>query len=131
MGGVTVLAWAPLASGRLTQKESVQNITDPATLTLLSQLKEVANTRGKTVAQVALNWCICKGTVPIPGARTKAQALDNAGAVGWRLTAPEMARLDSVAVEKGGFLENPEAMYTFFGFWPPRIFRPLVSLVLR
>lgn len=26
------------------------------------------------VIQVALNWCICKGTVPIPGARTLEQA---------------------------------------------------------
>ena len=29
---------------------------------------------GKTPAQVALNWCICKGAVPIPGAKTAAQA---------------------------------------------------------
>lgn len=30
----------------------------------------------KTLAgEVALNWCICKGTVPIPGARTLEQVL--------------------------------------------------------
>ena len=30
-------------------------------------LETVATTRGKTVAQVAINWCICKGAIPIPG----------------------------------------------------------------
>lgn len=28
---------------------------------------------GKTPAQVALNWLICKGAVPIPGAKSQAQ----------------------------------------------------------
>merc|ERR1712008_208435 len=69
--GVTVLAWAPLASGRLTQKDSLTQISDPATLALREVLKELAAAHKKTTAQVALNWCICKGTVPIPGALRK------------------------------------------------------------
>ena len=51
----------------------------------------------KTPAQVALNWLICKGAVPIPGAKNAAQAEQNAGALGWRLTADEIAGLDRVA----------------------------------
>ena len=54
---------------------------------------------GKTLAQVALNWCICKGTMPIPGAKNAAQAQENAGALGWRLTPEQMAELDKASDE--------------------------------
>lgn len=40
--------------------------------------------------QVAINWCMRQGTVPIPGAKTLQQAEDNLGALGWRLTAGEV-----------------------------------------
>ena len=46
---------------------------------------------------MALNWLICKGAVPIPGAKNAAQAEQNAGALGWRLAADEVAALDRVA----------------------------------
>ena len=35
--------------------------------------------------------------MPIPGAKNAAQAEQNAGALGWRLTADEVAALDRVA----------------------------------
>ncbi|CAK9090535.1 unnamed protein product [Durusdinium trenchii] len=89
--GVTVLAWAPLASGRLTSKPCTEQITDSDTVACLEQVKTLAAKYQKTPAQVALNWCICKGTVPIPGARTLEQAQENAGALGWQLTAEEAA----------------------------------------
>jgi len=40
--------------------------------------------------QVSINWCICKGAVPIPGARTIKQAQENLGAMGWRLSVDEV-----------------------------------------
>jgi diketogulonate reductase-like aldo/keto reductase len=46
---------------------------------------------------VALNWIICKGAVPIPGAKNKEQAEQNAGALGWRLSADEVQALDRVS----------------------------------
>jgi aryl-alcohol dehydrogenase-like predicted oxidoreductase len=46
---------------------------------------------------VALNWVICKGALPIPGAKNAGQAFENAGALGWRLTAEEVARLDEAS----------------------------------
>jgi pyridoxine 4-dehydrogenase len=64
---------------------------------LLGCLKELAALHDKTVAQVALNWCICKGTIPIPGAKTLAQAEQNLGALGWQLTAAEVTALDEAA----------------------------------
>jgi len=58
-------------------------------------LREIGNKNGgKSPAQVALNWTMCKGTVPIPGAKNAKQAEQNAGALGWRLTENEIERLD-------------------------------------
>lgn len=57
--------------------------------------------------QVAINWCICKGTVPIPGAKSLAQAQENLGALGWRLAASEEAALDAAAQSiKKGMVQN-------------------------
>jgi pyridoxine 4-dehydrogenase len=52
---------------------------------------------GKTNSQVALNWAICKGTLPIPGAKNVEQAQENAGALGWKLTEEEVAQLDETS----------------------------------
>ncbi|MEM6530525.1 MAG: aldo/keto reductase, partial [Chloroflexota bacterium] len=51
----------------------------------------------KTPAQVAINWCICKGTMPIPGAKNAKQARQNIGAIGWRLSTEEIAALDNMS----------------------------------
>jgi pyridoxine 4-dehydrogenase len=65
---------------------------------LLEDLRRVgAEQGGKTSAQVALNWTICKGTLPIPGAKNERQAAENAGALGWRLTPEQIARLDEAS----------------------------------
>jgi diketogulonate reductase-like aldo/keto reductase len=52
---------------------------------------------GKSNVQVALNWVICKGALPIPGAKNAEQAQQNAGGLGWRLTEEEIARLDETS----------------------------------
>jgi aryl-alcohol dehydrogenase-like predicted oxidoreductase len=49
---------------------------------------------GKSPGQVALNWVICKGAVPIPGAKNARQAQENAAALGWRLREAEVGALD-------------------------------------
>lgn len=68
---------------------------------LLSTMERIANDRDKTVAQVALNYIICKGAIPIPGSRTSAQYDDNMGALGWRLTEAEVAEMENVADNLG------------------------------
>lgn len=50
-------------------------------------------------AQVALNWCLCKGTLPIPGAKNARQAAEAAGALGWRLDPGEVAELDGLSAK--------------------------------
>jgi aryl-alcohol dehydrogenase-like predicted oxidoreductase len=65
---------------------------------LLLALKRMgAAHEGRTAAQVALNWLICKGTLPIPGAKNRGQAEQNAGAIGWQLSADEVAELDEIS----------------------------------
>ncbi len=65
---------------------------------LLKLMTEIGQEHGgKSKAQVALNWCICKGTMPIPGAKNAKQAEENAGALGWKLTEEEVAKLDEAS----------------------------------
>jgi aryl-alcohol dehydrogenase-like predicted oxidoreductase len=108
--GVTVIAYSPLAKGVLTGKYTPDNpppgprsrIYDRERLTqiqpLIELMREIGAEHGeKTPAQVALNWTICKGTVPIPGAKNARHAESNAGALGWRLTDDEVAALDEAS----------------------------------
>jgi aryl-alcohol dehydrogenase-like predicted oxidoreductase len=106
--GVTVLAYSPIGQGRLTGKYNASN-PPPGRRNfsaypmqeiepIVAELARLGSAHGdKTPSQVALNWLMCKGAVPIPGAKNAAQAEQNAGALGWRLSADEIARLDRLA----------------------------------
>ena len=106
---ITVIAYSPLAKGMVTGKYGPDNpppgprkrIYPPEKLQqvqpLINLLKEIGAARGKTPAQIALNWTICKGTVPIPGAKNARQAADNLGAMGWRLNPDEVLALDQAS----------------------------------
>ena len=52
---------------------------------------------GKNCAQVALNWILCKGVIPIPGTKTLPQAIENAQTPRWRMTAEQMNLLDTLS----------------------------------
>ncbi len=108
--GVTLIAYSPLAQGVLTGKYTPENpLRGPRAARytrefllrvqpLIELLKTVGQAHGgKTPSQVALNWTMCKGTVPIPGVKTEQQARDNTGALGWRLTEAEMRQLDQAS----------------------------------
>ncbi|WP_392535493.1 aldo/keto reductase [Nostoc sp. C117] len=107
--GIKLIAYSPLALGLLTGKYSVEGSFPkgirgllfrqilPGVRSLLVCLQEVAEYRNKTMSQVAINWCICKGTIPIPGAKTVEQARQNIGALGWQLDSSEIAELDKAA----------------------------------
>jgi len=49
---------------------------------------------------------MAKGSVPIPGAKNRAQADENAGALGWRLSADDVAALDAVGLTSAGGFFN-------------------------
>jgi aryl-alcohol dehydrogenase-like predicted oxidoreductase len=105
---VTLIAYSPLAQGLLTGKYNPQNppqgFRNRSYAQLLDKiqplivlLKEIGQAHGKTPPQVALNWVMCKGAAPIPGAKNARQAQDNVGALGWRLTESEVAVLDEAS----------------------------------
>jgi aryl-alcohol dehydrogenase-like predicted oxidoreductase len=104
--GIVPMAYSPLAMGWLTGKYSLDN-PPPGRYRgqrymahrgqipgLLLALKEIAQAHGATPSQVALRWCIQKGTLPIPGAKNARQAEGNAGALKIQLSAQEMQQLD-------------------------------------
>lgn len=107
--GIKLIAYSPLALGVLTGKYSEQGPFPKGirglffkqllsgSRPLLDCLQAIAISRNKTMSQVALNWCIAKGTIPIPGAKNVEQAQQNVGALGWQLDAGEIAELDRVA----------------------------------
>jgi aryl-alcohol dehydrogenase-like predicted oxidoreductase len=107
--GIRLIAYSPLEQGLLTGKYDPNN-RPPGTraripASLLSKIEPVIKLMttigqdrgGKTNSQVALNWAICKGTLPIPGAKNVEQAQENAGALGWKLTEEEVAQLDETS----------------------------------
>ena len=107
--GIKLIAYSPLVLGLLTGKYSEKGPFPkgirgllfrqllPGMRSLLACLREVAQSRNKTLSQVAINWCICKGTIPIPGAKSVEQAKENIGALGWQLDSNEIAELDQSA----------------------------------
>ena len=109
--GIKLIAYSPLALGLLTGKYSVKDNLPtglrgwvckqilPGARSLLDCLAAVAKSRNKTMAQVAINWCISKGTIPIPGAKNPEQAQQNLGAIGWQLDAGEVTELDRAAAK--------------------------------
>ena len=59
----------------------------------------MAAARGKSVPQVAINWCMCKGAVVIVGIKSAAQAEENRGALGWELSRAECDELEAAAAK--------------------------------
>lgn len=108
--GITVIAYSPLGMGVLTGKYTPDS--PPPGLRrrranarylariqpLIALLREIGSAHGgKTPAQVALNWVLCKGALPIPGAKNAQQARENAAALGWQLTQDQVAALDEAS----------------------------------
>ena len=108
---IRLIAYSPLAMGLLTGKYTVDSPPPgtrgrryasllPKLPPLLKLMTEIGQDQvGKSNAQIALKWLICKETMPIPGAKNAKQAEQNAGALGWRLTDDQVAALDEASEE--------------------------------
>jgi aryl-alcohol dehydrogenase-like predicted oxidoreductase len=114
--GVGLMVWSPLGWGRLTGKirrgqpnqsgriasggaVGGPQVDDEYLYGVVDALDEVAAETGKTVPQVALNWLLGRPTVAnlVIGARNEEQLRANLGAVGWSLSAEQVARLDAAS----------------------------------
>lgn len=126
--GVGAVVWSPLGWGRLTGKirrgqplpansrlhdsaEFGPPVDEEQLYRVVDALDGVAAETGKTVPQVALNWLLQRPTVStvIIGARDEAQLTQNLGAVGWNLTAEQVARLDEASRRTVG--------YPYYPYW--------------
>jgi aryl-alcohol dehydrogenase-like predicted oxidoreductase len=115
---VSTIVWSPLAGGALTgkitrdkpapagsrsaQTDFVVSKNSPHLYNVVDVLLEVASEVNKSVSQVALNWILQRPNITsvIFGARTEDQLLENLGAVGWKLNADQMRRLNEVSAVK-------------------------------
>jgi aryl-alcohol dehydrogenase-like predicted oxidoreductase len=103
---VRVIAYSPLAMGLLSGKYSPEHPPSGVrrwragaklhrAAGLMPTIQSIGAAHGgRTPSQVALNWLMAHGALPIPGAKSAQQALENAGALGWQLTPDELERLD-------------------------------------
>ncbi|KAG7037507.1 putative oxidoreductase, chloroplastic [Cucurbita argyrosperma subsp. argyrosperma] len=67
---------------------------------LLNRIRAIGENYNKTPTQVVLNWLIAQeNVVPIPGAKNAEQAIEFAGALGWRISNEENDELRSLASE--------------------------------
>jgi aryl-alcohol dehydrogenase-like predicted oxidoreductase len=115
---VGTVIWSPLAWGRLGGKfrrgqpvpkdtrlaapvtaERGPQVPDEYLYRVVDALDAAAAETGKTVAQVALNWLLQRPSVAtiVMGARNEAQLRQNLGAVGWKLTPAQVAKLDAAS----------------------------------
>jgi aryl-alcohol dehydrogenase-like predicted oxidoreductase len=117
--GIGLICWSPLAGGWLSGKylrgepppsdsrvgradrwdDLPEQRESERTWRIVDALREVAESRAKTPAQVALNWLLQQPgvTAPIIGARTPAQLEENLGSAGWSLSGDELDRLNGAS----------------------------------
>lgn len=123
--GIGIIPWAPLHGGTLarplgtpdTTRTAVtkgtpfeQKISDSDTL-IISRVAEIAEKRGKTMAQVALAWASGKITSPIVGLSSVAR-LEESITTGFTLTE-----------EENKYLEEPYVL--IYLYLHPLIMNPL------
>jgi len=117
--GLALLAGSPLAGGGLAGKYRQGQAPEPLSRVgrqdrwddlpeqreseqawrVIDRLREVAAARGKTCAQVAINFLRRRSprVIPIFGARTPEQLEQNLGAVGWELNGEEVGLLEKAS----------------------------------
>ncbi|MFP5230956.1 MAG: aldo/keto reductase, partial [Acidobacteriota bacterium] len=136
--GLGALVWSPLGWGRLTgrirrgqplpetsrlHKTADQGppVEDEYLYRVVDAMDAVAKETGKSVPQIALNWLLQRPTVSsiILGARNEDQLKQNLGAMGWKLTPEQIARLDKASETAFTYPYWHQRVATFFRNPPP------------
>ena len=115
---VGAVVWSPLGWARLTGKirrghplpagsrlqsklayDIGPQVEDEYLYRVVDALDQISAETGKSVPQIALNWLLHRPTVAtiIIGARNEEQLRQNLGAIGWSLTADQIARLNNAS----------------------------------
>ncbi len=107
---VTFLAYMPLAQGALTGKYTPDNLPKgllrrityrkgllKKVQPLISLMREIGLKYGnKNPSQVAINWVICKGALPLVGVNNIKQLEEVLSAIDWRLLDEDILKLDDI-----------------------------------
>ena len=116
--GVGAVVWSPLGWGRLGGKlrrgaplpedsrlrsqlviDKGPPVPNEHVFRIVDAIDAIAKETGKTNAQIALNWLLQRPSVStlIIGARNEEQLRQNLGAVGWKLSPEQIAKLDAAS----------------------------------
>lgn len=114
--GIGAVVWSPLGWGRLTGRIRRSQplpktsrlhetavfappVDDERLYRIIDVLDDVSAETGKSIPQIALNWLLQRPTVAtvLIGARDERQLRENLGAIGWQLSAEQMARLNAAS----------------------------------
>jgi aryl-alcohol dehydrogenase-like predicted oxidoreductase len=126
--GIGFVPYSPLGrgflSGRFTSPDELDEgdfrRTNPrfegenleANLRLAAKVRELAEEKGVTAAQLALAWVLSRGDdiVPIPGTKHRKYLEENAGAADVDLTEEDLARIEEELPAVSGERYTPEGM---------------------
>jgi len=127
--GMSILPWGILAEGFLTGKhakddrlaesgrnESVANhFKKEKNSAILAEVQKIAAEIGRSATQVSLNWIMQRPRmIPIFGAKTESQLLDNLAALEFTLTPEQMNRLNTVSAPEMPFPQSFMARAGYF-----------------
>src|SRR5579862_4132377 len=92
--GMAVVAYCPLARGKVPADEILQRI---------------GRAHGKSPAQVALRWLEQQGIIPIPRTSKRERLAENLGSLDFTLSAAEMAEIDTLKRPGARIVSPPQA----------------------
>lgn len=115
---VTIVAFSPIGQGLLTDglTDEKWQANKPAKMLRLkrsdidplrSVISDLAKKYDKSMAQIAINWCIRHDVVPLVGCRSLKQAKDSLGSLGWSLEKEDVERLDQVSLDRSTLQSPP------------------------
>jgi len=130
--GIAFIAYSPLGRGFLTgqirkfedleaddyrrNSPRFQGANFQKNIGLVARVETIAREKGCTPGQLALAWLLAQGKdlIPIPGTKRRKYLEENAGALGVKLSAEDLGRIDE-ATPKGAVagLRYPETMMTW------------------
>jgi aryl-alcohol dehydrogenase-like predicted oxidoreductase len=136
--GLSVIAWSPLAGGRLTGKYLEQaavgraigpgrTAMDSRTEPIIRETAAVARELGAPTSQVALAWLLSRNVpvIPLVGATSEQQLAENLGALDITLTPDYIERLDAASAIELGFphdlLASEHTQQLLYGEFRPKI----------
>jgi len=98
--GIQIVAYSPLGNFNPGDAESISPLKD-------EDIFQIAQSHGKTPAQVILRWSLQKGNVCIPKTTSEARIHENADIFDFELSEAEMEVLENIGLSKSTRLCNP------------------------